>query len=124
LRNDDELPFVDIVLLRGGCGDQPLADFENACKGLVVVGFGGGTMPDNLNGLVAETANSGCTVVVSSRVSQVTVLAETMTSVKSKNVFPSGLLNPQKSALLLSLALDANLDALELAELFNVFVTQ
>jgi Asparaginase. len=56
----------------------------NACKGLVVAGFGGGTMPDNLNGLVAETANSGCTVVVSSRVSQVTVLAETMTSVKVK----------------------------------------
>jgi L-asparaginase/Glu-tRNA(Gln) amidotransferase subunit D len=47
-----------------------------------------------------------------------------MTSVKSKNVFPSALLNPQKSALLLSLALDANLDALELAELFNVFVPQ
>ena len=125
LRNDDELPFVDIVLLRGGCGDQPLADFGgNACKGLVVAAFGGGTMPDNLNGLVAETANSGCTVVVSSRVSRVTVLAETMTSVKSKNVFPSGLLNPQKSALLLSLALDANLDARKLAELFNVFVTQ
>jgi L-asparaginase/Glu-tRNA(Gln) amidotransferase subunit D len=47
-----------------------------------------------------------------------------MTSVKSKNVFPSGLLNPQKSALLLSLALDENLDARKLAELFNVFVTQ
>ena len=125
LRNDDELPFVDIVLLRGGCGDQPLADFGgNSSKGLVVAGFGGGTMPDNMNGLVAETANSGCTVVVSSRVSRVTVLPETMTSVKSKNVFPSGLLNPQKSALLLSLALDANLDARKLAELFNVFVTQ
>jgi L-asparaginase len=125
LRNDDELPFVDIVLLHAGRGDQPLADFEvNSCKGLVVAGFGGGTMPDNLNGLVAETANSGCTVVVSSRVSRVTVLAETMTSVKSKNVFPSGLLNPQKSALLLSLALDANLDARKLAELFNVFVIQ
>ena len=120
LRNDDELPFVDIVLLRGGCGDQPLADFgENACKGLVVAGFGSGTMPDNLTGLVAETASSGCTVVVSSRVSRVTVLAETMTSVNSKNVFPSGFLNPQKSALLLSLALDANLDALELAELLE-----
>ncbi len=76
LRNDDELPFVDIVLLRAGYGDQPLADFgQNVCKGLVVAGFGGGTMPDNLNGLVAETANSGCTVVVSSRVSHVTYLA-------------------------------------------------
>ena len=125
LSNADELPFVDIVLLRGGCGDQPLANFGGkACKGLVVAGFGGGTMPDNLNGLVTKKANSGCTVVVSSRVSRVTVLTETMTSVKSKNVFPSGLLNPQKSALLLSLALDANLDARKLAELFNIFVTQ
>ena len=125
LRNDDELPFVDIVLLRAGCGDQPLADFEgNACKGLVVAGFGGGTMPDNLNRIVAETANSGCTVVVSSRVSKVTVLAKTMTPVISKKVFPSGLLNPQKSALLLSLALDANLDALGISELFNVFAIQ
>ena len=125
LRNDDELPFVDIVLLRAGCGDQPLDDFEgNACKGLVVAGFGGGTMPDNLNGLVAETANSGYTVVVSSRVSQVTVLAETMTLVNSKNVFPSGLLNPQKSALLLSFGLDAALEPRELAKLFNVFSNQ
>jgi len=125
LRNDDELPFVDIVLLRGGCGDQPLADFGgNACKGLVVAGFGSGTMPDNLTGLVAETGSSGCTVVVSSRVSRVTVLVETMTLVNSKNVFPSGFLNPQKSALLLSLALDANLDALELAELFRIKKTK
>jgi L-asparaginase/Glu-tRNA(Gln) amidotransferase subunit D len=90
----------------------------------VVAGFGGGTMPDNLNRIVTETANYGCTVVVSSRVSKVTVLAETMTSVKSKKVFPSGLLNPQKSALLLSLALDANLDALGISELFNVFAIQ
>ena len=105
--------------------DLPLADFDgNACKGLVVAGFGGGTMPDNLNGLVAETANSGCTVVVSSRVSQVTVLAETMTSIKSENVFPSFLLNPQKSALLLSFGLDAALEPRELAKLFNVFSNQ
>jgi L-asparaginase/Glu-tRNA(Gln) amidotransferase subunit D len=57
-------------------------------------------------------------------VSRVTVLEETMTSVKSKNVFPSGSLNSQKSALLLSLALDANLDAQELGKLFNVFSTK
>ena len=62
-------------------------------------------------------------MIVSSRVSRVTVLEETMTSVKSKNVFPSGSLNTQKSALLLSLALDANLDAQELGKLFNVFST-
>jgi len=124
LRNDDELPFVDIVLLHAGCDDQPLAYFgENACKGLVVAGFGGGTMPDKLTDLFAKKANSGCTVVVSSRVSRVTVIEETMTSVKSKNIFPSGTLNTQKSALILSLALDENLDAQELGKLFNVFST-
>lgn len=125
LLNDDELPFVETVLLRGGCGDQPLADLGvSDCKGLVVAGFGGGTMPDNFIDLLAKKASSGCTVIVSSRVSRVTVLEETMTSVKSKNVFPSGSLNSQKSALLLSLALDANLDAQELGKLFNVFSTK
>ena len=125
LRNDDKLPFVDIILLNGGYGEQPLDDWGKIKrKGLVIAGFGAGTMPENLAGPVSKLANSGCMIVVSSRVVRVTVLTETMTSIKSENVFPSGLLNPQKSALLLSLALDANLDALELAELFNVFVTQ
>jgi len=125
LRNDDELPFVDIVLLRAGCGDQPLADFgRNACKGLVGAGFGAGTMPDNLAGLVSKMANSGCMIVVSSRVLRVTVLTETMTSIKSENVFPSGLLNPQKSALLLSFGLDAALETRELANLFSFFSDQ
>ena len=78
-------------------------------------------MPDNFIDLLAKKSSSGCTVIVSSRVSRVTVLEETMTSVKSKNVFPSGSLNTQKSALLLSLALDANLDKQEIGKLFNVF---
>ena len=125
LRNDDKLPFVDIIFIKGGYSEQPLDEWEKIeRKGLVIAGFGAGTMPENLAGLVSKLANSGCMIVVSSRVVRVTVLTETMTSIKSENVFPSGLLNPQKSALLLSLALDANLDALELAELFNVFVTQ
>ena len=125
LRNDAKLPCVDIILLNGGYGEQPLDDWGKIKrKGLVIAGFGAGTMPENLAGLVSKLANSGCMIVVSSRVVPVTVLTQTMTSIKSENVFPSGLLNPQKSALLLSLALDANLDALELAELFNVFVTR
>ena len=125
LWNDDNLPFVEIIFINGGYSEQSLDDWEKIeRKGLVIAGFGAGTMPENLAGLVSKLANSGCMIVVSSRVVRVTVLTETMTSIKSENVFPSGLLNPQKSALLLSLALDANLDALELAELFNVFVTQ
>jgi L-asparaginase len=125
LRNDDKLPFVDIILLNGGYGEQPLGDWEKIKrKGLVIAGFGAGTMPDNLAGLVSKMANSGCMIVVSSRVVRVTVLTETMTSIKSENVFPSVLLNPQKSALLLSFGLDAALEPRELAKLFNVFSNQ
>ena len=125
LRNDDKLPFVDIIFLSGGYGEQPLDDWEKIeRKGLVVAGFGGGTMPDNLAELISEMANAGCMVAVSSRVVRVTVLTETMTSIKSENVFPSFLLNPQKSALLLSFGLDAALEPRELAKLFNVFSNQ
>ena len=125
LRNDDKLPFVDIIFLSGGYGEQPLDDWEKIKrKGLVIAGFGAGTMPDNLAGLVSEMANSGCMIVVSSRVVRVTVLTETMTSIKSENVFPSALLNPQKSALLLSFGLDAALETRELAKLFSFFSNQ
>ena len=61
LLNDDELPFVETVLLRGGCGDKALTDLGvSDCKGLVVAGFGGGTMPDNFIDLLAKKASSGC----------------------------------------------------------------
>ena len=78
-----------------------------------IASFGAGTMPENLTALAAETARAGCVVVVSSRVSRVTVLPETMTSIQGEEVVPSGILNPQKSALLVSLALDAGHDRVE-----------
>ena len=125
LRNDDELPFVDLVLLWGGCGERPLAGWNRTDrKGLVIASFGAGTMPENLTALAAETARAGCVVVVSSRVSRVTVLPETMTSIQSEEVVPSGILNPQKSALLVSLALDAGLAAPEIAKLFQRFAAE
>ena len=120
LSNDDKLPFVEIILLNAGYSEKPLDDWgQIERKGLVIAGFGAGTMPDNLAGVVSEMANSGCMIVVSSRVMQVTVLTETMTSIKSENVFPSALLNPQKSALLLSFGLNAALETHELAKLFS-----
>jgi L-asparaginase type II len=125
LRNENELPHVDLVLLRGGCGVRTLDDWgRTACKGLVIAGFGAGTMPDSLVAQITGMVRSDCVVVVSSRVSQVTVMPETMTPVQGDNVVPSGILNPQKSALLLSLALDAGLPAPEIAKLFQTFSTR
>lgn len=121
LRNDDELPHVDVVWLRGG-GERLLDDWgRTECKGLVIAGFGAGTMPDTLVTQITGTGDSECVVVVSSRVSQVTVMPETMTPIQGDHVVPSGILNPQKSALLLSLALDAGLQAPEIAKLFQTF---
>ena len=123
LRNDDELPHVDVVWLRGG-GERLLDDWgRTECKGLVIAGFGAGTMPDTLVTQITGMGDSECVVVVSSRVSQVTVLPETMTPIQDDHVVPSGILNPQKSAVLLSLALDAGLQAPEIAKLFQTFCT-
>ena len=124
LRNDDELPHVDVVWLRGG-GERLLDDWgRTERKGLVIAGFGAGTMPDTLVTQITGTRDSECVVVVSSRVSQVTVMPETMTPIQGDHVVPSGILNPQKSALLLSLALDAGLQAPEIAKLFQTFSTR
>ena len=62
---------------------------------------------------------SECVFVVSSRVPRVMVMSETMTQIKGCNAVPSGFLNPQKSALLLSLALEDGLQTDEIASLFK-----
>jgi L-asparaginase/Glu-tRNA(Gln) amidotransferase subunit D len=49
----------------------------------------------------------------------VMVMSETMTQIKGCNAVPSGFLNPQKSALLLSLALEDGLQTDEIASLFK-----
>ncbi len=125
LENDEDLPVVDIIALRGGCDDRPLSNMNNSdCKGLVIAGFGAGTMPEPLAAKAAALARSGTVVVVSSRVGRVTVLPDTMTPDAADGIIPSGFLNPQKSALLLSLALASGLDALEIAGLFQLFSAQ
>ncbi|MBL6945904.1 MAG: asparaginase [Rhodospirillales bacterium] len=124
LQNDEDLPVVDIVALRGGCGDRPLSNVNSSdCKGLVIAGFGAGTMPESLAAKAVETARSGTLVVASSRVGRVMVLPETTTPDPDDGIIPSGFLNPQKSAVLLSVALASGLNAKEIAGLFQFFAT-
>lgn len=117
-----DLPRVPIIHLEAGCDDTPVRVWEQAkCPGMVMVGFGAGTLPDAVGEAVKGLAAEGCIVVVSSRVGEVAVHPETMTFHGAGGLVPSGYLNPQKSAVLLSLALAAGLRLAEIEQLFDRF---
>jgi L-asparaginase len=118
LRETDDLPSVGIAFLYGGCANRPL-DAWRGCGGLVIAGFGGGTTTAEAAQGARAMADDGCIVVVSSRVSQVSVLPETMTPDQGNGILASGYLNPQKSAVLLTLALAAGWSADRIADAFE-----
>lgn len=121
LDSESDLPEIAIVHLHGGCGDAPLRAWKNGrCSGLVIAGFGAGTMPQPLAEAARQMAAEGCVIVVSSRVGEVTVLPETMT-LHGPDFLASGFLNPPKSALLLALALADGRSASEINQLLNQF---
>ena len=120
LDKDGKLPLVGVIFLQGGYEKGILEDFiKNDCRGVVIAGFGAGTLPDNVVNRFTKIENPECVIVVSSRVPKVMVMSETMTKIEGCNAVPSGFLNPQKSALLLSLALEEGLQSAEIASLFK-----
>ena len=120
LNKDSKLPLVRVIFLRGGYEEGLLEDWiKKDSRGVVIAGFGAGTLPDTVADRIAKMARSECVIVVSSRVPRVMVMSETMTQIESCNAVPSGFLNPQKSALLLSLALEDGLQTDEIASLFK-----
>ena len=120
LKMDIKLPLVRVIFLRGGYEEGLLEDWiKKDCRGVVIAGFGAGTLPDTVANRIAKMVRSECVIVVSSRVPRVMVISETMTQIESCNAVPSGFLNPQKSALLLSLALKDGLQNAEIASLFK-----
>ena len=120
LNKDSKLPLVRVIFLRGGYEEGLLEDWiKKDCRGVVIAGFGAGTLPDTVSNRIAQMERSECVIVVSSRVPRVMVMSETMTQIESCNAVPSGFLNPQKSALLLSLALEDGLQKTEIASLFK-----
>lgn len=102
------LPLIDIQFCTAGCAQLHNQWWPQGLDaGLVVAGFGGGTVPDTMADALRERASSGTSIVISSRVPKVTVLPETMTLEESDRVVASRHLNPQKAAVLLSLSLAA-----------------
>ena len=86
---------------------------------MVIAGFGAGTLPDTVANRLSQLEHSEFVIVVSSRVPRLMVMSETMTQIEGYSAVPSGFLNPQKSALLLSLALEDGLQTSEIASLFK-----
>ena len=120
LNKDSKLPLVRVIFLRGGYEEGLLEDWiKKDCRGVVIAGFGAGTLPDTVANRIAKMELSEFVIVVSSRVPRVMVMSETMTQIEGCNAVPSGFLNPQKSALLLSLALEDGLQTDAIASLFK-----
>ena len=120
LNKEGKLPLVGLIFLRGGYDEGLLEEWiKKDCRGMVIAGFGAGTIPDTVANRISQMKHSECVIVVSSRVPRVMVMLETMTKIEGWNTIPSGFLNPQKSALLLSLALEDGLQTDEIASLFK-----
>ena len=120
LNKEGKLPLVRVIFIRGGSEEVLLEDLiKNNGKGAVIAGFGAGTLPDTVVNQIAKMERTECVIVVSSRVQRVMVMSETMTQIEGWNSIPSGFLNPHKSALLLSLALEDGLQNIEIESLFK-----
>ena len=118
----DKLPRVDIVY---ACADMPRdlidASVANGAKGIIVAGVGNGNM--NKASLEAATSavKKGVVVVRSSRVATGNVGRNVEVNDDEAGFIASDELNPQKSRILLSLALLKDRSKTELQNLFTTY---
>ena len=106
LIKSNRLPQVAVHYVTAGQNDGALVALQATnCSGLVIAALGSGEIPDTLVPQLVSLAADGLPIVISSRVSNVVVMPETMTLKESPNIVASRHLNPQKSAVLLALVL-------------------
>ena len=114
------LPRVDIVYAYAGA-DGLLVDAvrHNRSDGLVVAGFGGGTLPPAVVSAAAAAVEEGIPVVLASRATAGRVV---MTPQKDEQGFiVCDNLLPQKARILLMLGLSTTKDRSELQQLFETY---
>ncbi|MCM3873255.1 MAG: type II asparaginase [Pyrinomonadaceae bacterium] len=120
--NVSKLPRVDIVF---GCADMPAdlidASVANGAKGIVIAGVGNGNMNKASLDAAASAAKKGVVVVRSSRVATGTVGRNVEVNDDELGFIASDELNPQKSRILLSLALLKSRTKDELQNLFTSY---
>jgi L-asparaginase len=117
----DKLPRVDIVF---ACADMPAdlidASVTNGAKGIVIAGVGNGNMNKASLDAAAKAVTKGVLVVRSSRVATGNVGRNVEVNDDETGFIASDELNPQKSRILLSLAL---LKQRSKADIQNLFMT-
>jgi len=121
IANVDKLPRVDIVF---ACADMPSdlidASVTNGAKGIVIAGVGNGNMNKSSLEAAANAVKKGVVVVRSSRVATGSVGRNVEVNDDEGGFVASDELNPQKSRILLSLAL---LKQRSKADIQNLFTT-
>lgn len=119
--NVSKLPRVDVVF---ACVDMPAdlidASVANGAKGIVIAGVGNGNMTKASLEAAARAVKKGVVVVRSSRVATGTVGRNVEVNDDELGFVASDELNPQKSRILLSLAL---LKPRTTAEMQNLFAS-
>lgn len=117
-----KLPRVDIVY---ACADMPPdlidASVANGAKGIVIAGVGNGNMNKASLAAAANAAKKGVIVVRSSRVATGSVGRNVEVNDDELGFIASDELNPQKSRILLALALLKQRPKSDLQQFFNTY---
>jgi L-asparaginase len=117
-----KLPRVDIIF---ACADMPAdlidASVANGAKGIVIAGVGNGNMNKSSLEAAARAVKKGVVVVRSSRVATGTVGRNVEVNDDEMGFVASDELNPQKSRILLSLALLKSRTMAETQSLFTSY---
>jgi L-asparaginase len=119
IKNVTRLPRVDVVF---ACADMPAdlidASVNNGAKGIVIAGVGNGNMNKASLEAAAKAAKKGVVVVRSTRVATGTVGRNVEVNDDELGLVASYELNPQKSRILLSLALLKQRSPADIQKLF------
>jgi len=118
--NLDQLPRVDIVVAYSG-GDGLLIDAvkKNASQGLILAGFGSGTLPTVMKDSALELVKDGIPVVLASRsIMGRIVLTEKF---KEEGFITCDNLSPQKARILLMLSLLQTSDTQKIRAFFEKY---
>ena len=122
ISNVTKLPRVDIVF---ACADMPAdlidASVANGAKGIVIAGVGNGNMNKASLDAAANAAKKGVIVVRSSRVATGSVGRNVEVNDDELGFIASDELNPQKSRILLSLALLKQRSKSDIQSLFTTY---
>ena len=116
----DQLPRVDIVVAYSG-GDGLLIDAvkKNESQGLILAGFGSGTLPTVMKDSALELVKGGIPVVLASRSTMGRiVLTEKF---KDEGFITCDNLSPQKARILLMLSLLQTSDTQKIRDLFEKY---